>query len=193
MMLDESCFPLYGNRNDNRCRGCRSAIRKAAKHKNGQRTRELAREHTRRYREAHKEEIIERMIRVRADNPLLALWRRILERKERLAITRAEFFSSYQVPAMCPILGIPLGFNLSRDNFPSVDRIDPNLPYALGNILICSYRANMLKSVGSAAEHLAIATWMVEHGFGKIFGKPLPAAPAQQTPVVRFGKKHERI
>lgn len=73
---------------------------------------------------------------------------------------------------VCPILGIPLfsavydsaprGQSKSKphDNSPTLDRIDPLKGYTKDNVVIMSYRANMIKNCGSAEEHYRIAQWM---------------------------------
>ncbi len=50
------------------------------------------------------------------------------------------------IPAVCPVLGIPIMFDGKRDNMPSLDRIDGRLGYAKGNVIVVSWRANWLKS-----------------------------------------------
>lgn len=50
------------------------------------------------------------------------------------------------IPDVCPILNIPLFFSDKRTyNTPSVDRIDNTIGYEPTNIVVCSWRANMLK------------------------------------------------
>lgn len=51
-------------------------------------------------------------------------------------------------PLTCPILDIPLSFNIgyAKDNSYSIDRIDSKIGYAPDNIVVISNRANRLKS-----------------------------------------------
>ena len=55
------------------------------------------------------------------------------------------------IPAICPILGIPLyrqaesGRGPRSHNVPSIDRIDNTMGYTKSNIQIISWRANLLK------------------------------------------------
>jgi len=51
-------------------------------------------------------------------------------------------------PITCPILGIPLSFNVgyAKDNSYSIDRIDSKIGYTSDNIVVISNRANRLKS-----------------------------------------------
>jgi len=68
------------------------------------------------------------------------------------------------IPTHCPILGIELKFgkvdaeNLGRigprgyPNSPSIDRIDNTKGYTKENIMVVSWRANVLKSDGTPEE-----------------------------------------
>lgn len=73
----------------------------------------------------------------------------------------------------CPILGIPLfsadfGSGMSRaeskakpqDNSPTLDRIDSSKGYIKGNIVVMSYRANMIKNCGTLEEHRKIVSFL---------------------------------
>lgn len=62
----------------------------------------------------------------------------------------------------CPILGIDLVVSANRcqDNSYSLDRIDSTKGYVEGNVMVVSYRANVIKNMGTAEEHRLIAEWM---------------------------------
>ena len=53
------------------------------------------------------------------------------------------------IPQFCPLLHIPIihktGMGKPRTSSPSLDRLDNSLGYIKGNILVMSYRANILK------------------------------------------------
>jgi hypothetical protein len=54
------------------------------------------------------------------------------------------------VPEVCPVLGIPLAWTIATgkgvsDGTPSLERIVPKLGYVRGNVVIISYRANILR------------------------------------------------
>ena len=60
-------------------------------------------------------------------------------------------------PTHCPVLGIELDYSYSEkkhrtDNSPSADRIDPNLGYIPGNVIIVSAKANAIKSNATVDE-----------------------------------------
>jgi hypothetical protein len=75
------------------------------------------------------------------------------------------------IPTHCPIFGIPLAFGVKTpssyrekkgqvtvpDDSPSVDRIVPELGYVKGNIVIVSYRANLIKTNASVTELIKVA------------------------------------
>lgn len=67
-----------------------------------------------------------------------------------------------KIPAVCPVLGIPMFFGEGRstDNSPTLDRIVPALGYTKGNVAVISFRANQIKSNGDADEHIKIALWI---------------------------------
>lgn len=127
----------------------------------------------------------------RISNPLAALWRQMGRKKHAVTISR-EAFMRLHVPDTCPALGIPISYTLTRDNIPSVDRIDPNRPYEEGNIAIISYRANMIKSIGSAEEHRRISEWMELNGNPdgrEIGGCALKVGTGRLT----FGRQREAV
>ena len=143
------------------------------------------------YRANNKERLLERQREKRKSAPLVSLWKQVSARRHRLNITREEFMA-IRIPDSCPVLGIPITYELSRDNIPSVDRIDPNRPYEVGNIAIISYRANMIKSIGAADEHKRVADWMERNGnppAKKIGGKPLEVG---QT-YLKYGRGREKL
>jgi hypothetical protein len=68
------------------------------------------------------------------------------------------------LPTYCPILGIQLNYGgngkqRADDNSATIDRIDNSLGYIKGNVLICSWKANRMKSNASADELLALGNF----------------------------------
>lgn len=83
--------------------------------------------------------------------------RHIISRlRHRCKIKNLEFNleeSDIIIPSHCPILDIPLKYNTHiSDDSVSVDRINPNLGYIKGNIMIMSMRANRIKTDATLAE-----------------------------------------
>lgn len=64
------------------------------------------------------------------------------------------------VPALCPVLGIPLSMTGPRDGRPSLDRCIPALGYVPSNVCVISFRANRIKSDATAAELQAILAYV---------------------------------
>jgi hypothetical protein len=74
--------------------------------------------------------------------------------------------SDLPVPTHCPVFGTLLDLYATghRDNWPSVDRMDPRKGYTPGNVAIISFRANRLKSNMRSAEVRQLVTYMEDHG-----------------------------
>lgn len=76
-------------------------------------------------------------------------------------------FENIEWPLMCPLLGIQLNYSScnKRNGYDTVtfDRIDPSKGYTLGNVVICSDRANRIKNDGTFEEHMKIANFIKEH------------------------------
>ena len=190
-MKAETDFTPRAGKLPNICRTCQSSKRMARKHKNGTRTKEQQRLYMREYRQKNKASLLAKAHKKRIDFPLVKLWKQVSSRASKLNLSREEFMS-LPVPSVCPVLGIPISYELGRDNFPSVDRINPNLPYEVGNIAIISYRANMLKSVGCAEEFELLTKWLRSHPPFK--GKALSWGDVTIGPsAIKFGRQREPI
>lgn len=82
-------------------------------------------------------------------------------------LTDADVF----MPEFCPVLGIKLishfgkehKHDIRKDDSPSLDRIDNSQGYVSGNVRIISWRANKLKSDGTADEHEKISKYIREN------------------------------
>lgn len=70
------------------------------------------------------------------------------------------------IPAICPVLGIPLIASKHKysPNSPSLDRIKPALGYVKGNVRVISYRANMLKNDATIEELQKVIDYMQNNG-----------------------------
>ena len=72
----------------------------------------------------------------------------------------------FEIPEVCPILGIPLFIRSSAEdqtknpNNPSLDRINSDLGYVKGNVQVISWRANDLKKDGSAEEFKKLSEYL---------------------------------
>lgn len=96
------------------------------------------------------------------DNPERGLLKLARQRCKKSGVLCTITEKDILIPEFCPILGVRLEFGdmQTRDNSPSLDRINPDLGYVPGNIAVLSYRANRIKNEGTADEHRRIADWM---------------------------------
>lgn len=67
------------------------------------------------------------------------------------------------IPDLCPVLGIPLYPSVTgrrdRTHSPSIDRIDSSRGYTRDNIVIVSYRANVIKNNATPDELDRVASF----------------------------------
>jgi hypothetical protein len=92
--------------------------------------------------------------KVRHRKPVLQLLRGAKDRSRRFDLPFDLRLVDIEIPATCPVLGIPLeiGVGKLRRSSPSLDRINPAGGYTRGNIRVISHRANTLKSNASLEE-----------------------------------------
>ena len=100
--------------------------------------------------------------RFRDNNPIKAL---LINKRAWCKRHQVEFDlqeSDIEVPAVCPVLGIPLiwGGGIKSDNSPSLDRFDPSGGYTSENVRVISWRANNLKSNGTVKEFELILQYL---------------------------------
>ena len=97
---------------------------------------------------------------------LLSILTKVRQRARRKGIECTVTAKDLVFPEFCPVLGIPIFLTAGQftDNSPSIDRIDPLRGYVPGNVSIISFRANSIKSYGSAEEHERIAAYMRGRG-----------------------------
>lgn len=69
------------------------------------------------------------------------------------------------IPAICPVLGIPITALNSRrsDDSISIDRVDSQKGYVDGNLMWISWRANRIKADASSDELRLIADYIDKH------------------------------
>jgi hypothetical protein len=96
----------------------------------------------------------------RAAQPEYFLWKSAKKRARDKGLAFDIEPSDIIIPNFCPYLGIEIihetGHKARRDNSPSLDRIDSTNGYVKGNIIVCSWRANFLKSDATLNELLLI-------------------------------------
>lgn len=98
-------------------------------------------------------------------SPRYAMWMRTKSRAKRLGIPFSLSLHDIEIPDMCPVFGIPLQTHgsFATPSSPSIDRIIPNIGYAMGNIVIMSNRANFLKSNATVDEMTHVLDYMQKH------------------------------
>ncbi len=91
--------------------------------------------------------------------PEKALLRSSRKRAYKLGLEHTLTLDDIVIPANCPVLGIPLsmGDKVSHSGSPSLDRIDNTKGYIPENIIVISWRANMLKKDATLDELKSIA------------------------------------
>lgn len=94
----------------------------------------------------------------------LQFWKRILlysakQRATKLKIPFSLTLDDIHIPEKCPVFGTELAIGKGRpkENSPSLDRIIPKLGYVSGNVIVISYRANVIKRDASAEELMKLA------------------------------------
>jgi len=105
--------------------------------------------------------------RERKNNPKRFMLQRAKQRSKNYGYTFDLTVDDFDIPEICPILGIPLvvseastGFKIPPFNSPSLDRVDSSKGYVRGNVIVCSTKANILKNSGSAEDHRKIAEFL---------------------------------
>ena len=81
-------------------------------------------------------------------------WYRFLHKKANAKTSGIDFDLQYdelEWPVHCPVLGLELDYSFGKrtgvpPNSPSFDRIDPNMGYVRGNVIIVSHLANAIKT-----------------------------------------------
>ena len=142
-ILPISCFYQKGHNNaytDVASRYCRSCSREAA----------------RRSSRKHKSSNVANYKK----NPAKKLWMNIKGRAKKNQIPFNLTVDDIIIPAMCPVLHIPIIPFSDSDNSPSIDRLIPELGYTKGNITVISNRANRIKSDATLEELKLVHSWM---------------------------------
>lgn len=98
--------------------------------------------------------------RWRQRNPKQIMLLNSASRSRRKGIPFAMTVEDFDIPATCPVLGIPLESASKRhDGSPTIDRIINDLGYVKGNIIVISWRANRIKSDATLDELRAITSF----------------------------------
>lgn len=118
----------------------------------------------RHYYEAHKTEILEKLKVYQLSRYNQMLWISAKNRAKKAGLEFSITREDVVVPDICPILGVgiipmsPRKYGLGA----SIDRLNSSKGYTKDNIIVCSLRANMLKSNGTIEEFKKIVTFLSE-------------------------------
>jgi hypothetical protein len=88
--------------------------------------------------------------------------------KSRATRKNREFsieLSDIQIPAVCPVLGVPIVLKAGSDYAPSLDRIDSSRGYVKGNVIVMSKRANTLKNNMTLEEAQALVAFLTDNRY----------------------------
>lgn len=88
----------------------------------------------------------------RRKNPVHNLFKRVERRCREIGIPFYLREEDVVIPWLCPVLGIELSQDGTKDQLPTIDRIDPNGVYSKENIIVMSMRANRIKNDASLDE-----------------------------------------
>jgi hypothetical protein len=96
---------------------------------------------------------------------LYKLYHAAKTRAKRKGVRFSIKLEDIQIPAVCPLLGVPIRLGGPRRDSPSLDRINSKKGYVKGNVWIVSQRANKIKNDATLDEFEMIArNWRNELG-----------------------------
>ena len=133
----------------------------------------------------HKESGAANYRRVKDSEPWVLLYRASKERAKTKGwehnLTIEHLKSIW--PTRCPVFGIELSVSrdVAHDASPTIDRLDSNKGYIIGNVNIISYKANVIKNNGTADEHRLIAEYIDRLNTQCILSEGIPVLVAAST------------
>lgn len=108
-----------------------------------------------------------RVYQIRPDNDFYQYRKMLVEAAKYRALEAGFQHSIYpediRLPTHCPVLGIPLvigGTHATKDQSPTIDRIDNSKGYTPDNIRVISYRANRIKNDATPEEMRRVLAYM---------------------------------
>lgn len=127
--------------------------------------------------------------------PVQRLLTAIKSRAKKSGILFSLTPSNIKIPDRCPVLNMPLRWGWQhggrgyRDDSPSIDRLDPELGYVPGNVVVVSHRANRLRSDAAVWELEAILEFYREALDGRdsvpfVDQRPVDRHPQTDLPQV---------
>lgn len=99
----------------------------------------------------------------RSKNPEAYMYQNAKSSAKKRGIEFTIEKSDIVIPEYCPVFNVKLELTWgegTKDNKPSLDRIDSSKGYVRGNIQVISWRANNLKSDGTLEEFVQLVEFM---------------------------------
>lgn len=75
-----------------------------------------------------------------------AQFRKVRDRAKQNGIEFNLELDDIVIPDTCPVLGIPISRDGNMENWPSLDRINPEAGYTKDNVIVVSFLANRIKN-----------------------------------------------
>lgn len=104
--------------------------------------------------------------KLQQERPSLYIWRALKHKCGGKGLICTVTPGDLVIPDKCPVLGLPLIFNLGgrrpAPNSVSIDRITPELGYTPGNVQVISQLANVMKNSATPAQLLSFARWALK-------------------------------
>lgn len=130
---------------------------------------ECSKKHLKPYRERNATKIKEARQVWDSNNPVKAMLQRARRRAKNLGLKFNLTPEDLVIPEVCPILGMPLIRGvLDRDSSPSLERIDNNIGYIKGNVIVISFKANRIKNNATISELRKVVDFY-EQNYGKSY------------------------
>lgn len=102
-----------------------------------------------------------RVWRSKPENVVRTLVNGARRRAKHQRVPFAINFQDLEMPDVCPVLGLKFDWeNQTTPNSPSIDRLNPNLGYVPGNVVIICHMANRIKSNATPNQIRAVADWV---------------------------------
>jgi hypothetical protein len=96
--------------------------------------------------------------------PERPMWEKARQRAQKAGVPFTIQLGDILIPPFCPVLGIPIQRNTgargSSDSSPTLDRIEPQRGYVVGNVAVISWRANRIKNDATLIELQRIIEWL---------------------------------
>jgi hypothetical protein len=118
------------------------------------------------YKQRNKCRVLAKMRDYRDNNRESIMLAVVKKRAKKIGVPFHLTIKDIVIPECCPLLGIKLKYNgtrNNRDSSPSIDRIVPRKGYVTGNIKVISYRANRIKNDATPEELILSASRIDEY------------------------------